>query len=67
MPRNCQKVLMHVLDTRCAVLDVHKDTIVACVRCVWPPMHQAVRNFGTSAARPQNGLRPKAARKRFLT
>ena len=28
---------MQVLYTRCAGLDVHKDTIVACVRCVSPP------------------------------
>jgi hypothetical protein len=32
---------MQVLYTRCAGLDVHKDTIVACVRCVSPPLHQA--------------------------
>ncbi len=36
---------MQVLYTRCAGLDVHKDTIVACVRCVSPPMHQEVRSF----------------------
>lgn len=39
---------MQVLYTRCAGLDVHKDTIVACVRCVSPPMHQEVRSFGTT-------------------
>jgi|PlaIllAssembly_1097288.scaffolds.fasta_scaffold07949_4 hypothetical protein len=41
---------MQVLYTRCAGLDVHKDTIVACVRCVSPPMHQEVRSFGTTTA-----------------
>src|SRR6187455_604545 len=39
---------MQVLYSRCAGLDVHKDTIVACVRCVSPPMHQEVRSFGTT-------------------
>ena len=39
---------MQVLYTRCAGLDVHKDTIVACVRCVSPPMHQEVRSFGST-------------------
>ena len=41
---------MQVLYTRCAGLDVHKDTIVACVRCVWPPMHQEVRSFGSTTS-----------------
>jgi transposase len=41
---------MQVLYTRCAGLDVHKDTIVACVRCVSPPMHQEVRSFGATTA-----------------
>ncbi len=41
---------MQVLQTRCAGLDVHKDTVVACVRCVSPPMHQEVRSFGTTTA-----------------
>ena len=41
---------MQVLYTRCAGLDVHKDTIVACVRCVSPPMHQEVCSFGTTTA-----------------
>ena len=48
MPINRQEVLMQVLYMRCAGLDVHKDTIVACVRCVSPPMHQEVRSFGTT-------------------
>lgn len=39
---------MQVLYKRCAGLDVHKDTVVACVRCVAPPMHQEVRTFGTT-------------------
>ena len=39
---------MQVLYTRCAGLDVHKDTVVACVRCVSPPMHQEVRSFGAT-------------------
>jgi len=39
---------MQVLYTRCAGLDVHKDTIVACVRCVSPPIHQEVRSFGST-------------------
>jgi transposase len=36
---------MQVLYPRCAGLDVHKDTIVACVRCVSPPVHHEVRSF----------------------
>jgi hypothetical protein len=39
---------MQVLYTRCVGLDVHKDTVVACVCCVSPPMHQEVRSFGTT-------------------
>jgi transposase len=39
---------MQVLCPRCAGLDVHKDTIVACVRCVSAPLHQEVRSFGTT-------------------
>src|SRR6476469_6216235 len=39
---------MQVLYPRCAGLDVHKDTIVACVRCVSPPLHQEVRSFGST-------------------
>jgi hypothetical protein len=37
-----------VLYTRCAGLDVHEDTILACVRCVSPPIHQEVRSFGST-------------------
>ncbi len=39
---------MQVLYPRCAGLDVHKDTIVACVRCVCPPMHHEVRSFDST-------------------
>ncbi len=41
---------MQVLFARCAGLDVHKDTIVACVRCVSAPVHQEVRSFGTTTS-----------------
>jgi transposase len=39
---------MEILYPRCAGLDVHKDTVVACVRCVSPPAHQEVRHFATT-------------------
>jgi transposase len=39
---------MEVLYPRCAGLDVHKDSVVACVRCVSPPVHQEVRSFQTT-------------------
>jgi transposase len=39
---------MEVLYPRCAGLDVHKDTVVACVRCVTEPVHREVRTFGTT-------------------
>jgi len=39
---------MQVLYPRCAGLDVHKDTIVACVRCVSAPAHQEVRSFAST-------------------
>lgn len=39
---------MQVLYERCAGLDVHKDSIVACVRCVSAPAHREVRSFGTT-------------------
>lgn len=39
---------MEVLYPRCAGLDVHKDTVVACVRCVTVPAVQEVRTFGTT-------------------
>jgi transposase len=39
---------MEVLYPRCAGLDVHKDTVVACARCVSKPQRQEVRTFGTT-------------------
>lgn len=41
---------MEVLYARCAGIDVHKDTVVACVRCVSEPVHREVRTFGTTTA-----------------
>src|SRR5208337_3630852 len=41
---------MQVLYPRCAGLDVHKDVIVACVRCVSTPVHQEVRSFPTTTS-----------------
>src|SRR5689334_18302581 len=38
---------MDVLYPRCAGLDVHKETVVACVRCVSEPKHSEVRTFST--------------------
>ena len=37
-----------VLSPRFAGLDVHKDTVVACVRCVTAPRAHEVRTFGTT-------------------
>lgn len=39
---------MQVLYPRCAGLDVHKDTVVACVRCVSVPKANEVRTFATT-------------------
>ena len=39
---------MDVSHPRCAGLDVHKDTVVAAVRCVTAPTHQEVRRFATT-------------------
>lgn len=39
---------MEILHPRCAGLDVHKDTVVAAVRCVTAPAHQEVRSFPTT-------------------
>jgi len=39
---------MEVLYPRCAGLDVHKDVIVACVRCVSEPTHHEVRSFDST-------------------
>jgi transposase len=36
---------MQVLYPRCAGLDIHKDIIVACVRCVSAPEHREVQSF----------------------
>src|SRR5206468_797234 len=41
---------MEVLYPRCAGLDVHKDTVVACVRCAIEPQHREVRTFGTTTS-----------------
>ena len=41
---------MEVLYPRCAGLDVHKDVVVACARCVSTPPHQEVRSFGTTTS-----------------
>lgn len=41
---------MEVLHPRCAGLDVHKDVIVAAVRCVSAPVHQEVRSFGATTS-----------------
>jgi len=39
---------MEILHPRCAGLDVHKDTVVAAVRCVSEPAHRETRTFGTT-------------------
>ncbi|WP_421381024.1 IS110 family transposase (plasmid) [Paraburkholderia sp. DD10] len=39
---------MQILYPRCAGLDVHKDIIVACVRCVSAPKHHEVRSFAST-------------------
>jgi transposase len=41
---------MQVLYERCAGLDVHKDNVVACVRCVSEPKHNEVRSFATTTS-----------------
>ena len=41
---------MQVLYPCGAGLDVHKDIIVACVRCVSTPVHQEVRSFPTTTS-----------------
>jgi transposase len=46
---------MEVLYPRCAGLDIHKDTVVACVRCVSRPQQREARTFGTTT-RELNGL-----------
>jgi endogenous inhibitor of DNA gyrase (YacG/DUF329 family) len=40
-----QEGSMQVLYPRCAGLDIHKDIIVACVRCASAPEHREVQSF----------------------
>src|SRR5256885_13259887 len=48
MPSTLAGGPMEVLYPRCAGLDVHKDVIVACVRCVSEPTHHEVRSFDST-------------------
>jgi transposase len=41
---------MEILYPRCAGLDVHKDVVVAAVRCVSAPRHSEVRSFATTTS-----------------
>lgn len=41
---------MEVLHPRCAGIDVHKDVVVAAIRCVSEPVHREVRSFGTTTS-----------------
>ena len=41
---------MEVLYSRCAGLDVHKDSVIARARCVSQPRHDEVRSFGTTTS-----------------
>jgi len=41
---------VEVLFPRCAGLDIHKDSVVAAIRCASPPQERAVRTFGTTTA-----------------
>jgi transposase len=41
---------MEVLYPRCAGLDVHKDSVVARIRCVSEPMHDEVKTFATTTS-----------------
>ena len=41
---------MQVLYPCCAGLDVHKDSVVARVRCVSAPLHDEVRSFATTTS-----------------
>ena len=41
---------MQVLYPRCAGLDVHKDSVVARIRCVSEPQHDEVRSFATTTS-----------------
>jgi transposase len=41
---------MELLFPRCAGLDLHKDSVVARIRCVTTPLHDEVRTFGTTTS-----------------
>jgi transposase len=41
---------MEVLYPRCAGLDVHKDSVVARIRCVSEPLHDEVKTFATTTS-----------------
>jgi hypothetical protein len=41
---------MEVLYPRCAGLDVHKDSVVARIRCVFEPVHDEVKTFATTTS-----------------
>jgi len=41
---------MEILYPRCAGLDVHKDSVVARIRCVSEPLHDEVRTFATTTS-----------------
>jgi transposase len=41
---------MEVLYPRCCGLDVHKDSVVARIRCVSQPMHDEVKTFATTTS-----------------
>lgn len=41
---------MQVLYPRCAGLDVHKDSVVARIRCVSAPLHDEVKSFATTTS-----------------
>jgi hypothetical protein len=41
---------MDVLYPRCAGLDVHKDSVVARIRCVSQPSHDEVKTFATTTS-----------------
>lgn len=41
---------MDILYPRCAGLDVHKDSVVARIRCVTTPLHDEVKTFATTTS-----------------
>src|SRR5687768_17617490 len=45
-----EKESMEILHPRCAGLDVHKNSVVARVRCVSAPLADETRTFGTTTA-----------------